>query len=440
MGLPGSDHCIVDHCSISWTIDEAFSSRNGKNITLQRTLISEALNVAGHQNYPAGTAHGYAASISGDIGSFHHNLLAHCEGRNWSLAGGLDAARQLRRPARYLQQRRLQLGRPHDRRRRARGELRRQLLQARRRVDAVFVALNAQYDNFPGTQQYYFTDNVMPGHFDENNQDSGPPGRAAARPRATARGSRRPSFRRTRPCNRPATPTRACCPTSAARSRSSTTTTCAWSRRRSNGTFTYRGSVSGKPGLPDNEADVGGYESYPTTTRDATWDSDGDGLPDWWEKTVRPQPVVAGRQLRRQQRRRGRQRLHAARRLPAVDGEAALLHQHRQDRGRRSRRRRSSATPAARLRGLGRRQRQVAISGKTATFTPTRCGLASWRVTVTGQRRQLDEQGHGRLRRRRHRDLSVRRFGAASATRRRRHRRQVGAPSVRAGRSTSARG
>ena len=25
----------------------------------------------------------------------------------------------------------------------------------------------------------------------------------------------------------------------------------------------------------------------------------------------------------------------------------------------------------------------VAISGKTATFTPTRCGLASWRLTVT---------------------------------------------------------
>jgi len=79
MGLAGSDHCIVDHCSISWTIDEAFSSRNARNITLQRTFISEALNVAGHQNYPAGTAHGYAASIGGDVGTFHHNLLAHCE-------------------------------------------------------------------------------------------------------------------------------------------------------------------------------------------------------------------------------------------------------------------------------------------------------------------------------------------------------------------------
>lgn len=52
MGMTGANHSILDHCSISWTIDEAFSSRSGKNISLQRTLISEALNAAGHQNYP----------------------------------------------------------------------------------------------------------------------------------------------------------------------------------------------------------------------------------------------------------------------------------------------------------------------------------------------------------------------------------------------------
>lgn len=90
MGMQGSNHCIFDHCSISWTIDESFSSRSANNITLQRTMISEPLNDAGHKNYPAGTQHGYAASIGGDVGSFHHNLIAHAEGRSFSLAGGLN--------------------------------------------------------------------------------------------------------------------------------------------------------------------------------------------------------------------------------------------------------------------------------------------------------------------------------------------------------------
>lgn len=92
IGMAGNNHSIMDHCSIGWTIDEAFSSRNAKNITLQKTLISEALNIAGHPNYDDGTGHGYAATIGGDKGSYHHNLLAHNAGRNWSMGGGLDGA------------------------------------------------------------------------------------------------------------------------------------------------------------------------------------------------------------------------------------------------------------------------------------------------------------------------------------------------------------
>lgn len=55
-------------------------------------MISEPLNIAGHQNYPDGTAHGYAATIGGNVGTFHHNLIAHAEGRSWSMGGGLDDA------------------------------------------------------------------------------------------------------------------------------------------------------------------------------------------------------------------------------------------------------------------------------------------------------------------------------------------------------------
>lgn len=94
MGFASSDHCILDHCTISWTSDEGFSSRAAKNITVQRCIISEALQHSFH--YKASdrskfAPHAFAASISGDVGSFHHNLLAHCTDRNWSLAGGYDA-------------------------------------------------------------------------------------------------------------------------------------------------------------------------------------------------------------------------------------------------------------------------------------------------------------------------------------------------------------
>ena len=96
LGMAGCDNAIMDHCSVAWTTDEAFSSRNAHSITLQRTLISEALNQADHPNYEKGKTHGFAATIGGGCfyghGSYHHNLLAHCEGRNWSLSGGLDGA------------------------------------------------------------------------------------------------------------------------------------------------------------------------------------------------------------------------------------------------------------------------------------------------------------------------------------------------------------
>ncbi|MDP4177305.1 MAG: cellulose binding domain-containing protein [Bacillota bacterium] len=95
MGMAGSNNSIIDHCSISWSIDEGTSSRGAHNITFQRNIIAEALNNSVHYNDAnadhSGTAcHSFAASISGNVGSFHHNLLTNCTGRNWSMAGGLE--------------------------------------------------------------------------------------------------------------------------------------------------------------------------------------------------------------------------------------------------------------------------------------------------------------------------------------------------------------
>jgi hypothetical protein len=92
-GLGSCDHCIMDHCSISWSSDEGTSSRNARNITFQRNIVTEALHHSYHYRASDRSkyeTHAFAGSISGNIGSFHHNLLAHCTDRNWSLAGGYN--------------------------------------------------------------------------------------------------------------------------------------------------------------------------------------------------------------------------------------------------------------------------------------------------------------------------------------------------------------
>lgn len=93
MGVTSCNNTIIDHCSISWATDEGFSSRSASNITFQWNIIGESLNESVHYN--AGNRdekepHSFAASISGNKGSFHHNLLIDCTGRNWSLAGGME--------------------------------------------------------------------------------------------------------------------------------------------------------------------------------------------------------------------------------------------------------------------------------------------------------------------------------------------------------------
>lgn len=287
MGMASTDNSIIDHCSISWTLDEAFSSRSGKNITLQRTLISEALNAAGHKKYPPGTEHGYAASISGDIGSFHHNLLANCSGRNWSLAGGLNkpdnsyAGRMdIRNNVVFNWKNRTTDGGAHEV----------NFVNNYYKpgpASKIFVALRPQYSSFPGTQRYYFDGNIMEGKFGVRDQDKG-------REASTEKGGKVPteyspwsekpffeSFVKTQDaketytnvlanvgCNFPALDEHDTRILEEVRT----------------GKVKYKGSKTGLPGLPDSQDDVGGWDNYPEIKRPADWDKDGDGMPDAWEK------------------------------------------------------------------------------------------------------------------------------------------------------------
>jgi len=285
MGLTGANHSIIDHCSISWTIDESFSSRGAHNITLQRTLISEALNVAGHDKYEAGKMHGYAATIGGDVGSFHHNLLAHNYGRNWSIGGGLNGDGfysgkiDIRNNVVYNWGHRTTDG----------GANKVNFVNNYYKPGAssdVFFALNAQHEGVgKGKQQYYFEGNVMPGYFDEKTQERGrtfkltnnaivdyetfvdapffesyvntQSAKAAYKNVLSDIGANQPVIDK-------------------------------HDQRiideTLKGMYTFKGSKSGLAGMIDAGEDAGGWPEFKSESRPSNWDVDHDGLPNWWER------------------------------------------------------------------------------------------------------------------------------------------------------------
>ncbi len=282
MGMAYSDNCIIDHCSISWTIDEAFSSRGARNITLQRTLISEALNAAGHRKYPPGTEHGYAASIGGEIGSFHHNLLAHCAGRNWSLAGGLDAERRhtgyvdIRNNVVFNWKNRTTDG----------GAAQVQFVNNYYQPGPAttwLVMIRPEREGVPlyGPQDYYIVGNVLAGHVSVDEPLGG------FRPWPDEPVSNYvyempffESYIATQTADEACDDVLADVGCNFPELDEHDRRVIAETRE---GTAQFTGSVTGLPGLPDSQEDVGGWDEYPEIHRPANWDTDGDGMPDTWE-------------------------------------------------------------------------------------------------------------------------------------------------------------
>lgn len=76
---------IIDHCSVSWGVDETLSVASSEktlgNVTVQWCMITESLNCSVHMK----GCHGYGSLIRGGWGNgvtYHHNLYAHHRGRS----------------------------------------------------------------------------------------------------------------------------------------------------------------------------------------------------------------------------------------------------------------------------------------------------------------------------------------------------------------------
>lgn len=284
---------IIDHCSMSWSIDECASFYSNSDFTLQWCVIAESLNNAGHSK----GAHGYGGLWGGKNASFHHNLIAHHNSRNprfngWKRSGldytnpqdeerldyrnnvvynfgdngsyGGEAAGKYNIVANYIKY----------------GPATKSSI--RYKVTQVDIDASTTYQPRFGT--YYIAGNYVYGS-SANTQNNWLGVTYASGVNTT-------TCKATNPFDYEATPThtaemafeKVLAYAGASLVRDAVDTRIVNETRT--GTATYSGSVTKRPGLVDSPEDVGGYPVY--TQAEAPKDSDSDGIPDGWLDTFYP--------------------------------------------------------------------------------------------------------------------------------------------------------
>ena len=304
MGMSGADHAIVDHCTAAWGTDETVSGRGGKNLSFQYSIISEALGIAGHKNYADGTNHGYAATIDGKIGSWHHNLLVNCNGRNWSMGGGMDGENRaigqmdIFNNVVYNWNGRTTDGNCH--------EVNFVGNYYKMGPDTRHTVLFTQnYENVghpESTWRAYIKGNVRENKNHTLTQDA----KDVTYNVVLSNGDPGPSYETV--VGEPFFPSHADIHSAKDALKIVTSTAGATMpmpdehhqrniRETVDGTYTYVGSKSKIKGEIDSEADIteheNGWEAWPEEARADGWDSDQDGMPDWYERLTGSDPRTA---------------------------------------------------------------------------------------------------------------------------------------------------
>lgn len=82
-GAENSSNFIIDHCDFGWSTEENMNTYDGHFFTVQYSIVHEGLYRAGH---PKGDR-GYGCQWGGSPASYHHNLLAHNNGRSCRFNG-----------------------------------------------------------------------------------------------------------------------------------------------------------------------------------------------------------------------------------------------------------------------------------------------------------------------------------------------------------------